>query len=77
MREALFAGLVKQLMHLIFNLVFNKSDAPLMVAVFKRVKRQYYNDNLMIRLIIIADTMQKNMKNYDWQHQGATTAQIV
>ena len=30
-----------------------------------------------IRFIIIADTTYKYMKNYDWQHQGATTAQIV
>ena len=35
-REALFAGLVKQLMHLIGNLVFKKRDVPIMVAVFKK-----------------------------------------
>jgi len=35
-REALFAGLVQQLMHLIGNLEVNKSDVPIMVAVFKK-----------------------------------------
>jgi len=32
----LFAGLVKQLMHLIGNLVVNKSNVPIMAAVFKK-----------------------------------------